>query len=91
MMRFRYLSFGVDWMHVNHEKKKFTTELSLLSRPGISAGSRLHPKNKSFFFFVAAAYNVYRSASGKKIDSLVEGGGSTWQYWPGFSAGVSVQ
>jgi hypothetical protein len=56
----------------------------------IAVGSRLHPKNKSFFFFVSAAYNVYRSASGKKIDSFIEGSGSKWQQWPGFSGGVMV-
>jgi hypothetical protein len=90
MMRFRFFSFGVDWMHVNHERKKITKELSLVSRPVITAGSRLHPKNKTFFFFASAAYNVYRSDSGKKIDRVIEGGGSTWQHWPGFSAGISI-
>lgn len=90
MMRFRYLSMGADWLHVNHERKKFTKELSLLSRPNVAVGSRLHPKNKSFYFFVAAAFNVYRSASGQKFGSAVESGGTKWQHWPGFSAGVAV-
>lgn len=90
MMRFRYFAFGVDWLHVNHQRKKLTKELSLLSRPMVAVGSRLHPKNKSFFFFVSAAYNVYRSASGRKIDSFIEGSGSKWQQWPGFSGGIMV-
>jgi hypothetical protein len=90
MMRFRFISFGADWLHVNHERKKITQELSLVFRPVITAGSRLHPKNKNFFFFFSAAYNVYRSESGKKIDRVIEGGGSKWQHWPGFSAGVSI-
>jgi hypothetical protein len=91
MGRFHFVSVGIDWMHVNHQRKKITKELSLLARPGIMAGTRFHPKNRNFFFFASANYNFYKSKSGKKIDMLFDGGDSSLQHSPGFSAGVFVQ
>lgn len=92
MNSFRFISFGADWMHINHDRKKITKELSLLSRPFVSAGTRLHPKNHICFFFASVAYNIYRSASDNRIASLVDGGGnSKIQHWPGFAVGVMSQ
>lgn len=92
MNRFRFISFGIDLMHVNHVRKKLTRELSLLARPVVAVGSRLNPKNRNFFFFVSAAYNIYKSRSGKTIGSLLESGeGTSVQNWPGFAAGVMVR
>lgn len=92
---FRFLSFGVDWLHVNHEPKKFTKELSLLTRPSISVGSRLHPKNKIFFLFTSVSYNFYKSASGKMVSTLSETINEEQrpriQHWPGLSVGVLIQ
>lgn len=79
---------------MNHERKKFTKELSLLSRPQVSIGSRLHPKNRNVYFFAAVAYNIYQSESGELIESLFEktsGESGGIQHWPGFSAGILVQ
>lgn len=89
---FRFLAFGVDFLHVNHGRRKITKELSLLTRPTIMAGSRFHPKNKRYFFFAAAAYNLYSSKSGRNIEAMLERqSGETFNHWPGFSAGVLVQ
>ena len=89
-----YFAFGIDLLHINHERKKFTKALSLLSRPHISFGSRIHPKNKTFYLFASAAYNIYRSGEGQAISSLLkEASGKTpgFQQWPGFALGVLVQ
>jgi hypothetical protein len=91
MNRLRFISFGVDLMHINHERKKWTRELSLLTRPTVSVGSRLNPKNRNFFFFIAAACNIYTSRSGKTLAGEPGPGGNKIQYGPGFSAGVLVQ
>ena len=39
MNGFRFLSVGIDLMHINHVRNKLTKELSLLARPVISIGS----------------------------------------------------
>ncbi len=92
MGRFRFISFGADFLHINHVRRRITRELSLLARPEISVGSRLNPRNRNFFFFVAAAYNLYRSRSGEAIGSLLESSGETgFKHWPGFSVGVLVK
>ncbi len=88
---FQFLSFGVDWLHINHERKKITKELSLLARPGISLGSRLHPKNRNFFFFASATYNLYKSQSGKTLEMIADAKTSQLQHSPGFSGGVLIQ
>jgi hypothetical protein len=89
MNSFMFIAFGADWMHVNHDRRKLTRELSLLSRPFVSAGTRLHPKNHICFFFASVAYNVYLSGSDQKMASLMEARGSSQaQHWPGFSVGV---
>lgn len=91
--KLNYFSAGVDFLHVNHERKKFTKELSLLLRPHVSFGSRLHPKNKRYYFFAAIAYNIYRSGGDKLITSLLKEttGKEGTQHWPGFAAGILVQ
>jgi hypothetical protein len=92
MNKFNFFSAGVEWMHINHEKKQWTKELSLLSRPVLSLGSKIHPANKICYFFASFAYNIYYSASGKRMDSIIkESGSSSFQHWPGFSGGIVVQ
>jgi hypothetical protein len=89
---FRFLAFGADFLHINHVRKKITRELSLLSRPTIMAGSRFHPKNKRYYVFAAAAYNLYASKSGQRINSVIEkSSGKNFDHWPGFSAGLLIQ
>jgi hypothetical protein len=90
MNRFNFFSFGIDLMHINHERKKLTKELSLLSRPSFSIGSKIHPKNKVCYFFASLSYNVYKSESGKAIDTILETGETSIQQWPGFSAGIMI-
>lgn len=88
---FWFLSYGVDFLHISHEAKKLTKELSLLTRPGISIGSRLFPKNYVFYLFAAAHYNIYASKSGMPASGLIEQGRSEKvQHWPGFSFGVLI-
>lgn len=95
MSHFNFFALGVDFLHISQERKRLTKELSLLSRPGISIGSRIHPKNKNVFLFASAAYNIYRFESGKTIESIFENNDesqtSGLQQWPGFSAGVLIQ
>jgi hypothetical protein len=100
MNKMRFFSFGSDFMHVNHDRKKITKELSLVTRPGIAFGSRLHPYLKGIFknmyFFASVAYNFYVSDSGKRISPSSMGskgaiGGKSYETWPGFSAGVHIQ
>ena len=92
MTNFNFYSFGIDWMHINHQRKKLTKELSLLARPTVSMGSRFNPKNKNFFFFAAVSYNMYFSKSGRSVNGLIESGGTAKrQHWPGFSCGVLVR
>lgn len=92
--KLNYFAFGVDLLHINHERNKFTKALSLLSRPHVSFGSRVHPKNKSFYFFASVAYNIYRSGNDQTISSLFKeatGNSRGFQQWPGFAAGLLVQ
>jgi hypothetical protein len=89
-----YFSAGVDFLHLNHERGKLTKELSLLSRPHVSAGSRFHPKNKRYYFFAAIAYNIYQSARGKSFDTFLgeaSGKPEKLQHAPGFAVGILVQ
>jgi hypothetical protein len=89
--RIRYVEYGVDFMHISYERKKLSKELSLLGRPHISVGSRIHPRNHVGFFFVTAAFNYYVTDTDQKVDSIIKGGGSDGkQYWPGFAAGFMV-
>ena len=96
MNNFRFLSFAVDALHINHEKKKLTEELSLLLRPRVSFGTRLHPKLKSIYVFGGISYNVYLSDSGYKmspefLESSAKVADRELDMWPGFSAGVHIQ
>jgi hypothetical protein len=89
-----FFSAGVEFYHINHVRKKLTKELSLLSRPQITFGSRFHPRNKRYYFFVGAAYNLYYSAKGIRLNSLLETFGDNTrgiQHGVGFSGGILVQ
>lgn len=90
MNRFNFFAIGVDWLHINHVQKKLTKELSLLSRPSISMGSKIHPKNKICYFFASLSYNIYKSQSGRTLDTILETGETSLQQWPGFSAGILI-
>lgn len=96
MNNFRFLSFGMDALHMNHEDKKLTRELSLLLRPNVSFGTRLHPKLKSIYVFGGISYNVYLSdadynLSPEFLESSATLGNRTLDMWPGFSVGVHIQ
>ena len=90
MNRFNFFSFGLDLMHVSHEQKKLTKELSLLSRTSFSMGSKIHPKNKLCYIFASLSYNLYRSESGETLDTVLETGEASTQHWPGFSVGILI-
>src|SRR5690606_24843325 len=96
MNNFRFLSFGVDALHMNHEEKKLIEELSLLLRPNVSFGTRLHPKLKSIYVFGGISYNVYLSDAGYNLspeflESSATFGDRSLDMWPGFSVGVHIQ
>lgn len=95
MSEFRFLAYGVEVLHINHEAKSITKELSLLTRPKIQVGTRLHPKLKTIYAFAAVSYNVYVSKSNTEISpSFLESNtmvnNRLVQMWPGFSAGVHL-
>jgi hypothetical protein len=90
MSRRYFYSVGFDLMHINHENKELTKEVSLMARPSISIGSKLHPKNKLCYFFGALAYSVYKSKSAYGIDPFSTSRGSAVEQWPGFSAGILI-
>jgi hypothetical protein len=92
----KFVSFGVDFMHLNHERKRITKELSLIAKPNLAMGSRFHPKNKNVFFMAGLSYNVYYSKSRYAVNSIfkksIESEGSRkLQHWPGLTLGVLVQ
>ena len=96
MNNFRFLAFGLDALHVNHQEKKITKELSLLIRPNVSFGTRLHPKLRSIYIFGGITYNVYVSDADHNLapeflESSATLGDRTLDMWPGFSAGVHIQ
>jgi hypothetical protein len=89
-----FFSVGAEFYHINHVHKKLTKDLSLLSRPQVTVGSRFNPKNKRYYFFAGAAYNLYRSGKGLVLNSFLEqkaGNVKGLQHGPGFSAGILVQ
>lgn len=88
-----FFAAGLDLLHVNCATKTITKELSLLGRPHISFGSRLHPKNKRYYIFGAIAYNVYHSGAERKIPLTFSetSGNKPFQHWPGFAAGILIQ
>jgi hypothetical protein len=92
MNKFNFFSIGIDWMHINHERHQWTKELSLLSRPSIAYGSKLHRKNKLCYFFAAVSYNIYKSRSGQLVDAIIyNGSAASIQHWPGFAGGILIQ
>lgn len=95
MGEFRFLSYGVELMHINREAKSITRELSLLVRPKVQLGTRLHPKLHSIYVFAAVTYNVYWSESEEGISPSFMGSeklvnDKLMEMWPGFSAGIHV-
>lgn len=96
MGKFRYFSLGVDWLHLNRDRKTITKDLSLITRPAFEYGTRLHPKLRSVYLFGAITYNFYLSdAKGERLASFLESNttvrNSNLQSWPGFRVGVHVQ
>lgn len=95
MGEFRFLAYGVEVMHVNHEAKSITRELSLLLRPKVQIGTRLHPKLQMIYVFAAVTYNLYVSKSDEGISpSFLEShssvNGKLLEMWPGFSVGIHL-
>lgn len=95
MSEFRFLAYGVEIMHINHEEKSITKELSLLTRPKVQFGTRLHPKLRTIYAFAAVTYNVYVSKSDIEIspsflESATRVNNRLMQMWPGFSAGIHL-
>lgn len=95
MGAFRFLAYGLEMLHINHEAKSITRELTLLMRPKIQVGTRLHPKLHTVYVFAAVTYNFYVSDSAEGISpSFLESqtmvNGKLLEMWPGFSAGIHL-
>lgn len=95
MGEFRFLSYGVEALHINHEAKSITRELSLLMRPKVQVGTRLHPKLQMIYVFAAVTYNVYVSKpedgiSPSFLESHRTTGDKLVEMWPGLSAGIHL-
>ena len=93
MGSFRFLSYGVNLIHVNHEAGKLTKNLSLVARPNVSFGSRLHPKLFGVYLFGSVSYSFYWTNTATTVapsflESSKESNGRLFQAWPGFSAGL---
>ncbi|MDV3310049.1 MAG: hypothetical protein LOY03_14660 [Cyclobacteriaceae bacterium] len=96
MNNFRYYAFGVDALHINHEPKKFTDELSLLARLNATAGTRIHVKLPYVYVFAGLTYNFYLSdrdadVSPEFLESNAFVGERFLTMWPGFLAGIQIQ
>ncbi|NJM31754.1 MAG: hypothetical protein HC848_01280 [Limnobacter sp.] len=94
MGEYRFISYGFDLLHVNQQHKKLTKDLSLLFRPKLMAGTKLHRK-AGVYVFGAITYNVYMTDTRQEVSStFLESSatvqGSRLQCWPGFHAGVMV-
>lgn len=95
MGEFRFLTYGIELLHINHEAKSITRELSLLVRPKVQVGTRLHPKLHTIYVFAAVTYNVYVSKSDTGIgpsfmESSTTVNGRFLEMWPGLSAGIQL-
>jgi hypothetical protein len=95
MGEFRFLAYGIEVLHINHEAKSITRELSLLMRPKVQIGTRLHRRLQMIYVFAAVTYNVYVSGSDTGINpSFMEStrtvNGKLLEMWPGFSAGIHL-
>jgi hypothetical protein len=96
MNDFRFLSLGVDAMHINYQQKELTRSLSLLIRPNVSFGTRLYPKLRSIYIFAALTYNVYfydeeNEIAPSFLETSTSLGDRRIDMWPGSSAGIHVQ
>lgn len=95
MGEYRFIAGGIEALHVNHTSGTVTKELSLIVRPEISAGTRLHPRLQSVYLFGSLNYNVYLSdemhnMGPSRLTSTTIAGNVLLEMWPGFSAGVLV-
>ena len=87
-----FYAIGLEFQHINFERKNWTRELSLVTRPSFMIGSRLHPRNKNFFFFVSAALNMYATDHSRLLTSFSgEGQGRGMNFWPGFASGILIK
>jgi hypothetical protein len=93
MREYRFLSYGIEVLHINYEAKKITRDLSLLARPKISVGTRLHPKLNMIYVFCAVTYNMYWSEGEEGIRPGIleyskELKNKLLEMWPGISFGI---
>lgn len=95
MTEFRFLSYGFEVMKINYEAKKITNEMSLLVRPKVSIGTRLHPKLRQIYVFCGLTYNFYWSESETGIspgfmESSKKLENKLLKMWPGLSVGIHL-
>ena len=94
MNSFRFFAYGIDLLHVSHQKA-IEKSLSLLTKGKLMAGTKLSPKLHSVYITASADINYYQNIKGKKIGTTFasheEITGSTRDIWPGFSLGVMVR
>lgn len=95
LAEFRFLSYGVEFMKMNYEAKKVTKDLSLLARPKVSVGTRLHRKLPEVYVFCALTYSFFWSESETGIspgfmETSKELENKLLEMWPGVSFGIHL-
>lgn len=94
MSEFRFISYELDFLHMNHERKVITKDLNVLTRARIAAGTRLAPKLFNLYVFAGVSYSCYWSENGESIAPGYSKAEKTQngrtEFWPGFAAGVML-
>lgn len=92
MNHFRFISIGTEFIHLNHEVKKLTKELSLIVKPTLSIGTRVHQRLRWFYVFGALSLNAYWTTTNENgsnfLDTSISLDKSVIHLWPGFSVGT---
>lgn len=85
-----YYAYGVNFLYINSEKKKFSNNQNIIIRPEIMFGRKIHPRlNTDIYVFLALSVNAATSEV-KRVD--VNGNESLGKkYWPGISAGIQLR
>lgn len=94
MTRYRFMSFGVDLLHINERAGTITRSFNLITRPSIGLGTRLHPRLHNIYVTGSLAWNAYVSDQQKSLNAWAEHA-TTIRHravfmWPGFSLGVLI-
>lgn len=95
MTEFRFISWGMDFQHVNNKPGKIERDLSLLTRLKLMAGTRIAPKLLNVYVFTAITANGFLSDEDQNlapnsVRKRTPVKGESLEWWPGFSAGILI-